>query len=294
MISLSNRIVFDISSRLSCVVLNTAPYASKASISTSNFLEAQVPGIPKRPSNPFIRFANEVRPEISKKNPNLKMVEITKIITHQYKELPVDRKEAYNEAYKIEKKKYDEDFERFKNSSQGKELLDKKEQDKKEKMLKKYKSELKNLKTDMGRPKRYPLAINLFSTEKMTGMSGKVTENIKIITQKWGALSEAEKAPYFKESEKLKEKYEKDLAAWEASQGKEAKDKIEVLQKKITEQRNTVKGIEPTPKVKKVEKTKAASEKKVAKKTTTKATSEKKVTKKATTKATSEKKDVKK
>ena len=94
MISLSNRIVFDISSRLSCVVLNTAPYASKASISTSNFLEAQVPGIPKRPSNPFIRFANEVRPEISKKNPNLKMVEITKIITHQYKELPVDRKEV--------------------------------------------------------------------------------------------------------------------------------------------------------------------------------------------------------
>merc|ERR1712039_326301 len=74
MISLSNRIVFDISSRLSCVVLNTTPYASKASISTSNFLKAQDPGIPKRPSTAFLRFANEVRPEISKKNPNLKMV----------------------------------------------------------------------------------------------------------------------------------------------------------------------------------------------------------------------------
>merc|ERR1712241_432493 len=108
----------------------------------------------------------------------------------------------------------------------------------------------------------------------MTGMSGKVTDNIKIIAQKWGSMSEADKAPYFKKSEELKEKYEKDLAAWEASQGKEAKDKIEVLQKKITEQRNTVKGIEPTPKVKTVKKTKAASEKKVAKKTTTKATSE--------------------
>ena len=127
--------------------------------------------------------------------------------------------QAYNEAYKIEKKKYDEEFEKFKNSSQGKELLDKKEQDIKERKLKKYKTELKNLKTDMGRPKRYPLAINLFSTEKMTGMSGKVTDNIKIITQKWGAMSEADKAPYFKKSEELKEKYEKDLAAWEASQG---------------------------------------------------------------------------
>ena len=52
------------------------------------------------------------------------------------------------------------------------------------------------------------------------------------------------------------------------NQGKDALVKIEELQKKITEQRNVVKGIEPKPKVFKKEK----PEKVITKKTATKAT----------------------
>jgi len=306
MMSLSNKIIFDISSRLSCVVLNTTPYASKASFSTGNYLEAQVPSMPKRPLTGFIRYGNEIRPGLVKKNPNMKMTEITKLISQQYKELPVGRKEALNEAYKIDKKKFEAEFEKFKNTSEGKELLEKKKQDGKEKKLSKFKIQLRNLKEDMGKPKRhgnsgfmdpelpyhhkrYPLAINLFSKDQLEGMSGtKPTDRLKIVSEKWGSLSEAQKAPYVKKSEELKAKYEKDLAVWEATQGKDGLSKIDDLQKKISSARNAVKGIEPKPKVVKKRK------KVVAKKVTTKATPEKKVAKKATTKATPEKKVAKK
>ena len=94
MLSLSNRIIFDVSSKLSCVSLNTTSYVSRASISTGKILEVQDPGIPKRPLSGYMRFSNEMRPEISKNNPNLRIGEISKIIAQQYKELPVGRKEV--------------------------------------------------------------------------------------------------------------------------------------------------------------------------------------------------------
>jgi len=275
MMSLSNKIIFDISSRLSCVVLNTAPYASKASFSTGNYLEAQGPSIPKRPLSGYIRYSNEIRPGLAKKNPNLKMSEISKLIALQYKELPVGRKEALNEAYQIDKKKYEAEKEKFQNTSEGKELLEKKKQAGKEKKLSKFKIQLKNLKEEMGKPKRYPLPINLFAKEQLAGMSGKITDNMKIVTQKWGTLSETQKAPYVKKSEELKAKYEKDLAVWEATQGTEGLGQIEDLQKKISSARNAVKGIEP----KVVKKPKKVVAKKV-KKAATKETPEKKVAKK--------------
>ena len=121
---LSSRIVFDVSSRLSRMALNTTTHLSKASISTSDFFEAHVTGIPKRPLTGYIRFSNEIRPDLMKKNPSLKVGEISKIIAQQYKDLSVARKEDFNEAYKTEKKKFDEEFEKFKNSPEGKDLLD--------------------------------------------------------------------------------------------------------------------------------------------------------------------------
>ena len=70
------------------------PYVSKASISTSNPVETPVSGIPKRPLSAYFRFANEVRPDIMKNNPNLKVAEVAKIMGQMYKELPAAKKEV--------------------------------------------------------------------------------------------------------------------------------------------------------------------------------------------------------
>ena len=99
MMSLSNKIMFDISSRMSGMVLKNSsgamvPYVSKTSISTTNNLELQHPNMPKKPLSTYFRFLGEVRPIVTKQNPGMKITELGKIMAQKYKELPVARKEV--------------------------------------------------------------------------------------------------------------------------------------------------------------------------------------------------------
>merc|ERR1719266_1895324 len=123
--------------------------------------------MPKKPLSSYFRFLGEVRPIVTKQNPGMKVTELGKIMAQKYKELPVARKEALNEAYQIEKKKYLQEFEKIK-------------QDGKEKRLQKAKGKLGKLKSELGKPTRYPLAYNLFVKEQMSGASGPVASNIKM------------------------------------------------------------------------------------------------------------------
>jgi len=105
MISLSSKVIFDISSKMSGMALKAtpgvmAPYASKASISTSNQMDVRIPNMPKRPLSGFFHFANEIRPMIVKQNPNMKITDVSKILGQKYRELPNDRKMAMKETYK--------------------------------------------------------------------------------------------------------------------------------------------------------------------------------------------------
>jgi len=284
--------MFDISSRVSGMVLKNSsgamvPYVSKTSISTTNNLELQHPSMPKKPLSTYFRFLGEIRPIVTRQNPDLKVTELTKVMAQKYKELPVARKEALNEAYQIEKKKYLQEFEKFKITPEGKEILEKMKQDGKEKRLQRTKGQLGKLKSELGKPTRYPMAYNLFVKEVTSGIPGRVTSNIKMAADKWKNLSEIQKSPFVKKSTELKAIYEKDLAAWEAKQAAEGGlAQIEALQKKVLSATHDVKGIVPKPKkkpkkvvAKKVVATKvkkAAPKKAVAKKPEAKKTATKK------------------
>jgi high mobility group protein B3 len=202
-----------------------------------------------------------------------------------------------NEAYQIEKNKYLEEFEKFKMTTEGKEILEKMKQEDKEKRLQKTKLKLGKLKSELGKPTRYPQAYNLFVKEQISGLQGPVVSNIKLAADKWKSLSEIQKSPYVKKSTELKAIYEKDLAAWEAKQAAEGGlAQIEALQKKIVSASNDVKGIVPKPKKKpkKVAKTKvkkAAPKKKVVTKVVAEKPSAKKT---AVKKEPAGKKEVKK
>ena len=193
-----------------------------------------------------------------------------------------------NEAYQIEKKKYLQEFEKFKITPEGKEILEKMKQDGKEKRLQKAKGKLGKLKSELGKPTRYPLAYNLFVKEEMSGASGRVASNIKMAADKWKNLSEIQKSPFVKKSAELKAIYEKDLAAWEAKQAAEGGlAQIQALQKKIVSETNNVKGIVPKPK----KKPKKVVAKKVAKTKVKKAAPKKKDVKKALAKKPAAKKE---
>merc|ERR1712008_317878 len=245
--------------------------------------------MPKKPLTIYFRFLGEIRTIVTKQNPGMKITEVSKVMAQKYKELPVARKEALNEAYQIEKKKYLEEFEKFKITPGGKEILEKMKQDGKEKRLQKTKGQLGKLKTELGKPTRYPLAYNLFVKEEMSGTQGRVISNIKMAADKWKNLSEIQKSPFVKKSAECKAIYEKDLAAWEAKQAAEGGlAQIEALQKKVLSATHAVKGIVPEPK----KKPKKVVATKVAKTKVKKAAPKKKEVKKAVAKKPAAKKTV--
>ena len=93
--------MLDISSKMSGIALKNSsamvPYVSKASISTSNPVEKsvpEVPAVPKKPVTAYIRYTNEVRPDVMKKNPNMKVSEVAKLMGQMWKEVPTAKKEV--------------------------------------------------------------------------------------------------------------------------------------------------------------------------------------------------------
>jgi len=160
---------------------------------------------------------------------------------------------ALTKAYQMDKENYLKQFEQFKSTPEGQELLEneKKKNEKKavekagktekaEKKLKnKSKNQLAKLETEMGKPKRYPLAINLFASEQMKEMTGPITERIKVISEKWKNMSQKQKDPFVKKSDELKAIYEKELAQYEEKLGKEGLSKLkEKAEAKAVEKRN--------------------------------------------------------
>merc|ERR1719330_469114 len=69
--------------------------------------------MPKKPLTTYFRFLGEIRPIVTKQNPDLKVTELIKVMA--------------------QKKKYLQEFDKFKTTPEGKEILDKMKQDGKEK-----------------------------------------------------------------------------------------------------------------------------------------------------------------
>lgn len=55
---------------------------------------------PKRPSGPFIRFTQDMRPKLTAENPDKNLIEVTKVIGQKWKELTDEERSVYTTAYK--------------------------------------------------------------------------------------------------------------------------------------------------------------------------------------------------
>jgi len=58
---------------------------------------------PKRILTPYIRFFTEINSKLRKENPTLKITEISKLIGKKWKEMSVDEKKKFQDAYEKEK-----------------------------------------------------------------------------------------------------------------------------------------------------------------------------------------------
>lgn len=62
---------------------------------------------PKRPVTSFIRFSNELRDQVKKKNPELAQKEVLKVIGAEWKKLSEAQKKKYEDAYTKDRAKYE-------------------------------------------------------------------------------------------------------------------------------------------------------------------------------------------
>lgn len=241
-----------------------SPYTSKASFSTSNQMDMPIPNMMKRPLNGYFRYAMQMRPMIVRQNPNMKITEVAKVLGQKYRQLPTNKKMDMSQTFKTEMEKYQKEFEAFKSTPEGKEVMEKLNQERKEKRLQKFKTGLANLKSEMGRPKQAATSYSLFVTEQSSGKTWSRSEFgaiAKANAEKWKGMTEKQKAPYVQKSKQLSAKYEEDLAKWKAEQDVEGLAKLDAIQKKINATRNDIKGIVPKPKVSKRKKKKVVAKK---------------------------------
>lgn len=68
---------------------------------------------PKKPKTGFMHFCDEFRPEVNKKNPDLKLGGVMKELGKMWGECSEEEKEKYNLKYKECKEKYVEELEDY-------------------------------------------------------------------------------------------------------------------------------------------------------------------------------------
>ncbi|XP_051792224.1 nucleolar transcription factor 1 isoform X1 [Erpetoichthys calabaricus] len=73
----------------------------------------QHPDFPKKPLTPYFRFFTEKRAKYAKLHPEMSSLDLTKILSKKYKELPEKKKMKYIEDFQREKEEYERSMDKF-------------------------------------------------------------------------------------------------------------------------------------------------------------------------------------
>jgi len=71
-------------------------------------------GAPKKPLSGFMFFSKEQRPILKGENPDIKFSEMGKLLGDKWKNLTDDEKNKYNDMNKVDKERYADEFEKWK------------------------------------------------------------------------------------------------------------------------------------------------------------------------------------
>jgi len=191
----------------------------------SRFLNAQaanasVPQKPKRPLTPYFRFMMKVRDDIIKQNPSLAQKDIIKLIGQKWTKLDDASKDHYSAGYKEEMIPYSEELAKY-NDTLTPEIVEKENQLKLEKQLKRDRRVQRKKLLDLGKPKKpttpFLQFVKLNFKSKPGGGVGHAQEEIQTLAKRWQGLKEAEKDPFIDKYRKEAESYKTALLKWEST-----------------------------------------------------------------------------
>ena len=201
--------------------------------------------LPKKPLNPFFLFREEKLDTVKRQLPNSTNAQQLKTLGDMWKALGEEQKAVYNNKSQAAMEVYNQKIEAIeKDPKLGPQLIQIKEEKKVQraaKALTKAKIERKNLKKELGKPKRSVRSAyaafrdEIFPSLHKKGTSVTVTQ--KLIAEKWAAMTDAQKEPYVTRFQKAKEVDDAALLAWKENLTEDNDDAIKKLNKKITRKR---------------------------------------------------------
>jgi len=173
---------------------------------------------PKKPLSPYFRFMVKVRSDLAQQHPELKFIDLVKLIGQKWTKLDEASKEHYSNAFHAEMGPYTKLLAKY-NESLPQEVKDKEEQLKLEKQLKRDRRERRQRLESLGKPKKPATPFLQFIKAKFTPDPGKGREHakdqLKELSVKWKALPDSEKAPYVAQYERDATAYKTTMTKWE-------------------------------------------------------------------------------
>uniref|UniRef100_A0A336M6C8 CSON012768 protein n=1 Tax=Culicoides sonorensis TaxID=179676 RepID=A0A336M6C8_CULSO len=185
---------------------------------------AGVPPKPKKPLTPYFRFMKEFRPKVVAQNPNMKQIEIVKMVAKSWEKVDQATKDKLEGEYKKEREVFMKEMLAYESklTPQQKEDLKMARQDRVEA---REKRDMKKRNKDLNKPKRPASAFVMFAMEQRKSNPPSAKENLrdymKKLGEKWSKLSDAEKKPFMEANVKANAQYKSDLESWEKLMMKE-------------------------------------------------------------------------
>ncbi|KAK3555879.1 hypothetical protein QTP86_029811 [Hemibagrus guttatus] len=161
------------------------------------------PAKPKGKMSAYAYFVKTCREEHNKKNPGVSVnfSEFSKKCSERWKVMSPKEKTKFEEMAKQDKARYDQEMMSYNPGKRG-----------------------RKMKKDPGAPRRPPSGFFLFCSEHRPGIKAQhpslgIGDVAKKLGEMWNNLSDSEKQPFLSKANKLKDKYQKDMADYK-SKGK--------------------------------------------------------------------------
>lgn len=175
---------------------------------------------PKKGRTSYQFFIKEKRAEMKSTHPQASTADVTKEIGKAWKDVDPETRKKYEALATADALRYREEKAAWDASHPEGGTGDQPAKGKKAKVS----ASASALSSKSEPPKKPTTGYFLFSKEKRASLDQtlKVTEQAKVLADKWKALSEADKKVYNDQAAKLKAQYTKDMAAWRKAHPKEA------------------------------------------------------------------------
>lgn len=169
-----------------------------------------LPPKPKKPLTPYFRYMNDMRDTFKKQNPEMPIVDITRMMAQKWETVEEKTKTKYLSDFKKEQIKYIEERAKYDSKitdEQRKEI----QQLKQDKLDAKQRIVIKKRVKELGRPKRPTSAFIRFVLKERVLTPQSISQTYREwhgkATEKWSRMSEGEKEVFILDARKDYETY---------------------------------------------------------------------------------------